>query len=67
MDVVGLDTAVNVSNNLLKDLDNDESKETFKLPALVKNLYDKKLWGIKQRKVFIKKRLIKMVKRGLWK
>jgi len=59
MDVVGLDTAVNVSNNLLKDLDNDESKETFKLPALVKNLYDKKLWGDKTKKGFYKKEINK--------
>ena len=59
MDVVGLDTAVNVSNNLLKDLGNDESKETFKLPALVKNLYDKKLWGDKTKKGFYKKEINK--------
>ena len=59
MDVVGLDTAVNVSNYLLKDLDNDESKETFKLPALVKNLYDKKLWGDKTKKGFYKKEINK--------
>ena len=59
MDVVGLDTAVNVSNNLLKDLDNDESKETFKLPDLVKDLYEKKLWGDKTKKGFYKKEIDK--------
>ena len=33
MDVVGLDTAVNVSKNLLKDLKNDESVSMFELPT----------------------------------
>ena len=55
MDVVGLDTAVNVSNNLLKDLKNDESLSMFKLPDSVKKLYKNKQWGDKTGSGFYKK------------
>ena len=55
MDVVGLDTAVNVSNNLLKDLKKDESVSMFKLPDSVKKLYNNKQWGDKTGKGFYKK------------
>ncbi len=55
MDVVGLDTAVNVSNNLLKDLKEDESVSMFKLPGSVKKLYNNKQWGDKTGKGFYKK------------
>ena len=55
MDVVGLDTAVNVSNNLLKDLKNDESVSMFKLPGSVKKLYNNKQWGDKTGMGFYKK------------
>ena len=55
MDVVGLDTAVNVSNNLLKDLINDESVSMFKLPDSVKKLYNNKQWGDKTGMGFYKK------------
>ena len=55
MDVVGLDTAVNVSNNLLKDLKNDESVSMFKLPGSVKKLYNKQQWGDKIGMGFYKK------------
>ena len=55
MDVVGLDTAVNVSNNLLKDLKEDESVSMFKLPDSVKKLYNNKQWGDKTGKGFYKK------------
>lgn len=47
MDVVGLDTTVNVANNLYKILEKDESRESFKLPKIVQELYDKKWWGDK--------------------
>jgi len=57
MDVVGLDTAVNVSENLLKDLNNDESVSMFKLPSAVQGLYDKKQWGDKTGKGFYKKEI----------
>lgn len=55
MDVVGLDTTVKVSNNLYAGLPNDESKETFKLPSIVKELYDKKWWGDKTKQGYFKK------------
>ena len=55
MDVVGLDTAVNVSNNLLNDLKNDESVSMFSLPKSVKKLYENKQWGDKTGMGFYKK------------
>lgn len=47
MDVVGLDTTVNVANNLYKALPNDESREKFKLPKIMQVLYEKKWLGDK--------------------
>ena len=47
MDVVGLDTTVNVSNNLYKALPHDESKDKFKLPQIVEVLYNNKWFGDK--------------------
>ncbi|MBT0812487.1 3-hydroxyacyl-CoA dehydrogenase/enoyl-CoA hydratase family protein [Litoribacter ruber] len=47
MDVVGLDTTVNVANNLYKTLEHDESREKFKLPKIMEVLYEKKWWGDK--------------------
>lgn len=47
MDVVGLDTTVNVANNLYKALSHDESREKFKLPNIVEVLYENKWWGDK--------------------
>lgn len=47
MDVVGLDTTVNVANNLYKALPHDESREKFKLPKIVKVLYENKWFGDK--------------------
>ncbi|AGA77340.1 3-hydroxyacyl-CoA dehydrogenase/enoyl-CoA hydratase family protein [Echinicola vietnamensis] len=47
MDVVGLDTMVNVANNLSKALQNDESKDKFKLPKTVAYLSEKKWLGDK--------------------
>ncbi|WBL42774.1 3-hydroxyacyl-CoA dehydrogenase/enoyl-CoA hydratase family protein [Algoriphagus halophytocola] len=47
MDVVGLDTTVNVANNLYKVLPNDESREKFKLPKIMEVLYEKKWLGDK--------------------
>lgn len=47
MDVVGLDTTVNVSNNLYKALPHDESKDKFKLPQIVELLYNNKWFGDK--------------------
>ncbi|MGY6558811.1 MAG: 3-hydroxyacyl-CoA dehydrogenase NAD-binding domain-containing protein [Nitritalea sp.] len=47
MDVVGLDTTVNVANNLYKTLTEDESREKFKLPKIVEVLYENKWLGDK--------------------
>ncbi|WP_143959270.1 3-hydroxyacyl-CoA dehydrogenase/enoyl-CoA hydratase family protein [Litoribacter populi] len=47
MDVVGLDTTVNVANNLYKTLEHDESRDKFKLPKIMEVLYEKKWWGDK--------------------
>ncbi|AWW30756.1 3-hydroxyacyl-CoA dehydrogenase [Echinicola strongylocentroti] len=47
MDVVGLDTMVNVANNLSKALQKDESKDQFKLPKTVQFLSDKEWLGDK--------------------
>lgn len=55
MDVVGLDTAVNVANNLQKDLKEDESVFKFKLPSIVEKLYKKNFWGDKTKQGFYKK------------
>ncbi len=55
MDVVGLDTSVHVANNLYEALDHDESKETFKLPKIVQELYDRKWWGEKTKQGYYKK------------
>lgn len=63
MDVVGLDTAVNVSKNLLKDLKNDESVSMFELPTSVKSLYINKQWGDKTGRGFYKKEIKEKGKR----
>ncbi|MDQ3393844.1 MAG: 3-hydroxyacyl-CoA dehydrogenase NAD-binding domain-containing protein [Bacteroidota bacterium] len=55
MDVVGLDTTVNVSNNLYEALTHDESRDAFKLPRIVKELYDRKWLGDKTGQGYFKK------------
>lgn len=47
MDVVGLDTTVNVATNLSKVLDHDESKDRFELPKSMKILHENKWLGDK--------------------
>lgn len=47
MDVVGLDTTVNVANNLHEVLAQDESRDVFKLPRIVQELYDRNWLGDK--------------------
>lgn len=54
-DVVGLDTTVHVANNLYKALANDESKEIFQLPAMLKKLMENKWLGDKTGQGFYKK------------
>ena len=47
MDVVGLDTTVNVATNLARVLEHDESKARFELPNSMKVLYENKWLGDK--------------------
>ncbi len=54
-DLVGLDTTVNVSNNLYAGLPNDESRDNFKLPGIVKEMHDRKWLGDKTKQGFYKK------------
>jgi len=54
MDVVGLDTTVNVATNLYKGLPNDESRDAFKLPSIVQEMYDRKWWGDKTKQGYMK-------------
>lgn len=55
MDVVGLDTTVNVANNLYAGLPNDESKDAFKLPNIVKEVHEKGWFGDKSGQGYFKK------------
>ena len=55
MDVVGLDTSVHVANGLYQGLPNDESRDSFKLPHIVQELYDRKWWGDKTKQGYYKK------------
>lgn len=54
-DLVGLDTMVNVANNLYAALRHDESRDVFKLPEVVKSLSQKKWLGDKTGQGFYKK------------
>jgi 3-hydroxyacyl-CoA dehydrogenase len=54
-DVVGLDTTVNVCNNLRGILKNDESVDAFELPPIVQKLIDNKWLGDKTGQGFYKK------------
>lgn len=55
MDVVGLDTTVNVANNLYAGLPNDESKEAFVLPNIVKQVHENGWFGDKSGQGYFKK------------
>ncbi|MCD8539228.1 MAG: 3-hydroxyacyl-CoA dehydrogenase/enoyl-CoA hydratase family protein, partial [Leadbetterella sp.] len=54
-DVVGLDTTVNVCNNLHAILKDDESKDAFLLPGIVAQLMEKNWLGDKTGQGFYKK------------
>ena len=54
-DVVGLDTTVNVCNNLTAVLTTDESKDAFQLPAVMAKLMENKWLGDKTGQGFYKK------------
>lgn len=55
LDVVGLDTFAHVSNNLYAAIPDDERRETFKLPALINRMLERKLLGSKTKQGFFKK------------
>ncbi|MFN0087089.1 MAG: 3-hydroxyacyl-CoA dehydrogenase/enoyl-CoA hydratase family protein [Blastocatellia bacterium] len=55
LDIVGLDTACNVARNLYAALPNDEKRETFKLPAFLEKMLEKKLLGDKTKGGFFRK------------
>lgn len=55
MDVVGLDTLINVSNGLSAGLPNDEAKALFALPELLKKMQENKWLGDKTGQGFYKK------------
>lgn len=55
MDVVGLDTIVKVANNLHTGLPQDESRDTFLVPRIMQELYDRKWLGDKSGQGYYKK------------
>tara|TARA_R110000796_G_scaffold96719_1_gene203099 strand:- start:543290 stop:545674 length:2385 start_codon:yes stop_codon:yes gene_type:complete len=55
MDVVGLDTTVNVANNLYKGLQNDEAREKFILPGIVEEVHKRGWFGDKSKQGYFKK------------
>ena len=54
-DLVGLDTTINVSNNLYAALTHDESRDAFVLPEMIKKLQENKWLGDKTGQGFYKK------------
>lgn len=54
-DVVGLDTLIKVSNNLYEGLVDDEARDLFKLPEIIKKLEEKQWLGDKTKQGFYKK------------
>jgi 3-hydroxyacyl-CoA dehydrogenase len=54
-DLVGLDVTAHVVSNLYPAIPDDEDREVFQLPELIKTLLDKKLLGDKTRGGFFKK------------
>lgn len=54
-DVVGLDTLIKVSNNLYEGLTEDEAREVFKIPEVVKKLEENNWLGDKTKQGFYKK------------
>lgn len=55
MDVVGLDTTVNVANGLYHGLPEDESRDKFKLPGIVKGVHERGWFGDKSKQGYFKK------------
>jgi len=55
LDIVGLDTAVHVANNLYANTPGDEQRETFRVPELLQRMVERKLLGDKTKGGFFKK------------
>jgi 3-hydroxyacyl-CoA dehydrogenase len=55
LDVVGLDTAYNVAKNLYTSLPDDEKRESFKVPAFMEQMVERRLLGDKTGGGFYKK------------
>ena len=55
IDVVGLDTTVNVANNLYNGLPKDEARDSFKLPGIVKEVHERGWFGDKSKQGYFKK------------
>jgi 3-hydroxyacyl-CoA dehydrogenase len=55
LDVVGLDTAYNVAKNLYPSLPDDEKRESFKVPAFMEQMVERRLLGDKTGGGFYKK------------
>lgn len=53
-DVVGLDTTINVANNLYAGLPHDESREGFRLAGIVQKMQERKWYGDKTGQGFYK-------------
>jgi len=54
-DLVGLDTLLHVADNVYEGAPDDEKRDTFKAPAFISKMLDKKLLGDKTRQGFYKK------------
>ncbi len=55
LDIVGLDTAFHVANNLYASTPNDEKRETFRAPELLQKMVERKMLGEKTKGGFFKK------------
>jgi 3-hydroxyacyl-CoA dehydrogenase len=55
LDIVGLDTAVHVANNLYASTPADEKRETFRVPELLEKMVARRMLGDKTKGGFFKK------------
>jgi len=55
LDIVGLDTAFHVANNLYASTPDDEKRETFRAPELLEKMVERKMLGDKTKGGFFKK------------
>jgi 3-hydroxyacyl-CoA dehydrogenase len=55
LDIVGLDTAVNVARNLHAAVEGDERRDTFRIPELLEQMVARKMLGEKTRGGFFRK------------